>query len=93
MSNSNSGNGVYIFLNGAGVASVYTLLSISLWIMPVSLPLKGFWGVSVLLLTLALVNLVKYRYDERANEDRIQMLESAKNERLLEEYVVEKPAT
>ncbi|NRB00101.1 MAG: hypothetical protein HRU32_09810, partial [Rhodobacteraceae bacterium] len=51
---------------------------------------KGFWALGILLLTLALVNYVKYRFDARLREDRIQRLEEARNEKLLEEYVGEK---
>jgi len=44
------------------------------------------------LLTLSLVNFVKYRFEERLSEDRIQRLEDAKNEKLLEEFVGDKAA-
>ncbi len=46
--------------------------------------------MGVLLLTLSLVNFVKYRFDDRLHEDRLQRLEDARNEKLLEEYVSEK---
>jgi hypothetical protein len=42
------------------------------------------------LLTLALVNFVKYRFDDRLSEDRIQRLEDARNEKLLSDYVSDK---
>lgn len=91
MLNTNTTTGAYIMFNGLGVAVAYGMLALSLWLAPVDLSTKGYWGMSVLLLTLALVNLVKYRFDERANGDRIQKLEDAKNEKILEEYVVDKP--
>ncbi len=46
--------------------------------------------MGVLLLTLSLVNFVKYRCDDRLREDRLQRLEDARSEKLLEEYVSEK---
>jgi len=47
----------------------------------------GMWGIGILLLTLALVNFVKLRFDERLSEDRITRVEEARNERILAEYV------
>lgn len=90
MFNPQSSTGIYIMFNGLGVAIAYGMLALSIWLAPVDLSTKGYWGMGVLLLTLSLVNLVKYRFDERANSDRIQKLEEAKNEKLLEDYVVEK---
>jgi hypothetical protein len=43
----------------------------------------------VMMLTLALVNFVKYRFEERMSEDRINRIEEARNEKLLSEYVGE----
>ncbi len=92
MINLNSTTAIYTFFNGLGVAVAYGMLALSLWLAPVDLSTKGYWGMGVLLLTLSLVNLVKYRFDQRNNEDRIAKLEEARNEKLLEEYVVEKAA-
>jgi hypothetical protein len=79
-----------MFVNGAGVAIAYGMLGISLWLSTdVPLSTKGFWAMSVMMLTLALVNFVKYRFDEKMSEDRIQRIEEAKNEKLLEDYVGE----
>ena len=50
---------------------------------------KGYWGIGILLLTLSLVNFVKYRFDGQARSDRINRIEEAKNEKLLEDYVGE----
>jgi hypothetical protein len=44
------------------------------------------------LLTLSLVNVVKYRFDAQASIDRIKQLEDAHNERLLAEFVTDKKA-
>ena len=80
-------NGVIINFNLLGVITAYGLLATSIWITDIPLSAKGYWAMGVLLLTLALVNFVKYRFDDRLKEDRIQRLEEAKNEKLLEEYV------
>ena len=81
-------NSLIMFVNGAGVAIAYGMLGISLWLSTnVPLATKGFWGMAVLLLTLALINFVKYRFDDKMSEDRIQRIEDAKNEKLLSDYV------
>lgn len=92
MLNLNTTTGIYTFFNGLGVLVAYGMLALSLWLAPVDLSTKGYWGMGVLLLTLSLVNLVKYRFDQRNNEDRIAKLEEARNEKLLEEYVADKAA-
>ena len=85
-----SDNSLIMFINGLGVAVAYGMLGISLWLSTeVPLATKGFWGMSVMMLTLALVNFVKYRFDDKMSEDRIQRIEDAKNEKLLEDYVGE----
>ena len=86
-------NSLIMFFNAAGVAAAYGLLGLSLWLSTeVPLATKGFWGIGILLLTLSLVNFVKYRFDERQSEDRVQRLEDAKNEKLLSEYVTDTAA-
>ncbi|WP_347310575.1 hypothetical protein [Defluviimonas sp. SAOS-178_SWC] len=77
-------------LNALGVVAAYTLLAISLY-MSVDVPLatKGYWGMGIVLLTLSLINVVKYRFDSRALDDRIRQLEEARNEKLLAEFVTE----
>ena len=83
-----SDNALILFFNGAAVVVAYAMLGLSLWLSPeVPLATKGFWGIGILLLTLALVNFVKYRFDERMSSDRIARLEEARNERLLSDYV------
>jgi len=85
-----SDNALIMFVNGAGVAVAYGMLGISLWLSTdVPLSTKGFWAMSVMMLTLALVNFVKYRFDDKMSEDRIQRIEDAKNEKLLSDYVGE----
>jgi len=90
MARNKSDNALIMFVNGAGVAVAYGMLTISLWLSTdVPLSTKGFWAMSVMMLTLALVNFVKYRFDEKMADDRIQRIEDAKNEKLLEDYVGE----
>lgn len=90
MARMKSDNSLIMFVNGAGVAVAYGMLGISLWLSTeVPLSTKGFWAMSVMMLTLALVNFVKYRFDEKMSEDRVQRIEDAKNEKLLSDYVGE----
>lgn len=86
--NAQSDNGLIMFFNGMGVVVALGMLSLSLYLsVDVPLATKGFWGISVLMLCLALVNFVKYRFDNQLREDRLQRLEEAKNEKLIEEFV------
>lgn len=88
MSNERNDNGLIMMLNGAGVAAAYLLLGVSLWLSTeVPLATKGYWAMGIILLTLSLVNVVKYRFDVRSNEDRIRKIEDAKNEKILEDFV------
>ncbi|WP_428543354.1 hypothetical protein [Profundibacter sp.] len=88
LNNTNTDNKLIILLNAAGVIAAYVLLIISLYkSTEVPLATKGFWGIGVLMLTISLVNFVKYLFDARMNNDRIRQLEDAKNEKLLEEFV------
>ena len=80
-------NSLIMFINGLGVAVAYGMLGISLWLSTeVPLATKGYWAIGVLMLTLALVNFVKYRFEDRLSVDRLQKLEEARTERLLSEY-------
>ena len=91
MFNNRTDNGLIMAFNFLGVVVAYGMLGLSLYLSPdVPLSTKGFWGISVLLLTLALVNFVKYRFDERLSEDRLSRLEEARNEKLLSDYVGDK---
>ena len=90
MNATKSDNNLIMFINGIGVATAYGMLGLSLWLSPdVPLSTKGFWGMSVMMLTLALINFVKYRFDAKMSEDRIARIEDAKNEKLLSDYVGE----
>lgn len=81
-------NTLITFINGAGVAIAYVMLGLSLWLSTdVPLATKGYWGIGVLMLTLSLVNFVKYRFDNQQRIDRINRIEEARNEKLLEDYV------
>ena len=83
-----SDNTLIMFFNGIAVVIAYGMLALSLYLSPdVPLATKGYWGIGILMLTLALVNFVKYRFDDRLSEDRIQRLEDAKNEKLLSDFV------
>ena len=93
MQTTRSDNNLIMFFNGAAVVVAYGMLALSLYLSTeVPLSTKRFWGIGILLLTLALVNFVKYRFDDRLSDDRIQRLEDARNEKLLLEYVSDKVA-
>lgn len=81
-------NNTYIVFNMACVVAAIGLLCISLWLAPVDLSTKGYWGMGVLFLCGSLVNLVKYRMDERIARESISRLEAARNEKLIKDYVV-----
>lgn len=83
----NNGNQVYITFNAAGVAVALGMLTLSIWLAPVDLSTKGFWGMGVLLLTASLVNLIKYRIDERLAGELTTKIERARNEKILSDYV------
>ncbi len=85
-------NGLIITFNFAGIVVSYVMLALSLWLTDIPLATKGYWGIGVLLLTISLVNFVKYKFDQRISEDRISRLEEARNERLLEDYVADRAA-
>jgi hypothetical protein len=82
-------NTLIMTFNALGVAVAYGMLGLSIWLAPVDLSTKGFWGIGVLMLSLSLVNFVKDRFDARIAEERISQLESAKNEKILEDYVTD----
>ena len=84
-----SNNQVYIFFNAVGVAVAYGMLALSVWLAPVDISTKGYWGMGIFLLTCALVNLVKYRLDDRMQQERIYKLETAKNEKIISDYITE----
>ena len=85
--NSSDNNQIYIAFNAAGVAAALFLLSLSLWLAPVDLSTKGYWGMGIVLLMASLVNFVKYRSDQRQQRDLVRQIELAKNEKILKEYV------
>ena len=83
----NDENAIYIMFNGACVVGALALLTLSLYLAPVDLSTKGYWGMGVVLVMGSLVNLVKYRTDQRRSSETIAKLETAKNEKLLKDYV------
>ncbi len=81
-------NTLILNVNFLGVALSYTLLGLSLWFSTdVPLATKGYWAMGIFLLTLSLINVVKYRFDMRLDEDRIKRIEDARNEKMLEEAI------
>ncbi|BCG86472.1 MULTISPECIES: YiaA/YiaB family inner membrane protein [Mesorhizobium] len=80
-------NQTYIMFNTAAVGAAYFMLGLSLWLAPVDLSTKGYWAMGILLLTGSLVNLVKYRTDERLSAEMTAKIEKARNEKLISEYV------
>ena len=83
-------NAFIMLVNGAGVLIAYAMLALSLWLSPdVPLATKGYWGIAVLMLTLALVNFVKYRFDARIRSDRLNRIEEARNAKLLKDALAD----
>lgn len=90
MTNIRTENALIVNLNLLGVATAYGMLGLSLWLSTeVPLATKGFWGMGILLLTLSLINVVKYRFDQRSSEDRIRRIEDARNEKMLEDALLD----
>ncbi len=81
---------IYTLLNLAGCTIAYLMLAGSIYYAPVDFSTKGYWAMGILLLTISLINVVKYRFDERSTNDRIRKIEDAKNEKLLSEFVGDK---
>lgn len=89
MTNLRTDNALIILLNVVGVAVAYAMLGISLWLSTdVPLATKGYWAMGVLLLSLSLINVVKYRFDVRQSEDRIRRIEEVRNEKMLEDALL-----
>ncbi len=85
---SNNDNALIMLVNLAGAFISLGMLALSLYMSPdVPLSTKGYWAIAVLMLCVSLINFVKYRFDERIAADRIQRIETARNEKLLEDYV------
>ncbi|MCH2068899.1 hypothetical protein [Shimia sp.] len=83
-------NSTILMLNMAGVALAYVLLGISLWLSTdVPLSTKGYWGMGIVLLTISLINVVKYRFDNQQREDRIRRIEEVRDEKMLEEALLD----
>ena len=88
MNNTNNAS-IYILFNAAAVLTAYVMLSLSVYLAPVDLSTKGYWGMGIFLLTCALVNLIKFRLDERQQQERLFKLENAKNEKIIQDYIAE----
>ncbi len=87
--NNNGSNQIYTMFNALGVAVSYFMLALSIWKAPVDLSTKGFWGMGVFMLTLSLVNLVKYRLDDRVQSEKLSKLEAAKNDKIIQDFITE----
>ena len=85
--NSDNSNQIYIAFNAAAVVAALFLLCLSLWMAPVDISTKGYWGMGIVLLMASLVNLVKYRTDDRLSRDVVRQIEQAKTEKILKDYV------
>lgn len=90
MNTQTNDNSLILMLNFAGVAVAYGLLALSLY-MSVDVPLatKGYWGMGILMLTISLINVVKYRFDMKLSETRIRRIEDARDDKLLEDALAE----
>ena len=87
-------NSLITLFNGAGVMVAYVMLAVSLWLSTdVPLSTKGYWAIGILMLTISLVNFVKYRFDSKLSEDRLTKLEEAKTEKLLGDFITADPKT
>ncbi len=86
MINDSNSYQIYIFFNSLCVAAAVGLLCLSLWLAPVDLSTKGYWGMGVLWLCGSLTNLVKYRSDQRMMSDFNNQLQKARTEKLVTEY-------
>lgn len=85
-----SDNALILFLNLMGVVLAYGLLGLSLYLSTdVPLSTKGYWGMGVVLLTLSLINVVKYRFEGKASETRLSRIEEARNEKMLEDLMTD----
>jgi len=74
--NSSNDRTLIIALNMGGVLIAYVLLGASLWLSTdVPLATKGYWAMAVILLTISLINVVKYRlcWFKRGLISRIQI--------------------
>jgi len=84
-----SNNSLYAGFNALGVLTAYIMMALSVWLAPVDLSTKGYWGMGIFLLTVSLVNFVKYRMDERTAQERLSKLEAAKTEKLIGDFVTD----
>lgn len=80
---------IYILLNLAAVLIAYAMMCGSLWYAPVDFSTKGYWAMGIMMLSISLINVVKYRFDDMSRQDKIRQLEDAKNDKLLKDYVTE----
>ncbi len=78
---------LYVYLNLAAVIIAYAMMCGYLWYAPVDFSTKGYWGMGILMLSISLINVVKYRFDDMNRQDKINHIEEARNDKLLSDYV------
>jgi hypothetical protein len=78
---------LWVGFNYACVIAAYTMLALSLILMPVDISTKGYVGMGILFLTGSLVTLVKTLQEIRINDQTHLKVEKARHEKLLNEYV------
>ncbi len=76
----------WISYNYICVIIAYTMLAVSLVLMPINLATKGYVAMGVIFLSGSLVSLVKTLHDNRVATEVSQKLERAKQDKLLRDY-------
>lgn len=83
-----SHSNLWVNFNYLCVFIAYVMLAASLVLMPVNLATKGYIAMGVIFLSGSLVTLVKTLHDLRVEREGITKLERAKQDKLLQDYVV-----
>ena len=83
-----SHSNLWVNFNYLCVFIAYVMLAASLVLMPVNLATKGYIAMGVIFLSGSLVTLVKTLHDLRVEREGFAKLERAKQDKLLEDYVV-----
>jgi len=77
----------WINFNYLCVFTAFSMLGLSLVLMPVNLATKGYVGMGIVFLSGSLVTLVKTLHDLRIQSELSTKLERAKQDKLLQDYV------
>lgn len=83
-----SHSNTWVNFNYVCVFVAYVMLAASLVLMPVNLATKGYIAMGVIFLSGSLVTLVKTLHDLRVEREGLSKLERAKQDKLLQDYVV-----